>query len=111
MKGLKATIQKAEIQESDYREQLNTYLNQYRATPHPATGHSPAELLFNGRTFNTKLPSIRNYNNKKLLYQKEVYENDKKAKKNNKFYYDKRHNVKEKDIQLNDMVLCKQEQT
>ena len=40
---------------------FNSY--QYRETPRPAT--APEELLCNGTTFITKLPTARNYNIKK----------------------------------------------
>ena len=36
------------------RKELNKFLLNYRATPHSATGYSPAEILFN-RKINTKL--------------------------------------------------------
>ena len=58
MKGIKKTIQKSYIMKTDYRKDLNNYLSQYRATPHPSTGHSPATLLFNGRKFKTKIPNM-----------------------------------------------------
>ena len=58
MKGIKKSIQKSQIMKTNYRKDLNNYLSQYRATPHPSTGHSPATLLFNGRPFKTKIPTV-----------------------------------------------------
>ena len=39
----------------DPRREVEKYLLQYRATPHPTTGKSPAEMLYN-RKIRTKLP-------------------------------------------------------
>ena len=36
------------------------FLRNYRATPHPATGVSPAELLF-GRPLRTRLPDLQQH--------------------------------------------------
>ena len=41
----------------DPREELHKYLMHYRATPHPTTGKSPAEML-NNRKIRTKLPQF-----------------------------------------------------
>ena len=48
----------AVIGNKDPRMQLQRHLKMYRATPHPTTGRSPAELLF-ARKFRTKLPDVR----------------------------------------------------
>jgi len=108
MKGLKKTIQKAEVKGSNYRQELNIYLSNYRATPHPATGRTPAELLFNGRTFRTKIPAFDNNND--LLYDTEVRKADEKAKMKYKKQYDSIHNTKEPVIQEGDTVIVRQEQ-
>ena len=45
------------IEGKDPKKKLNTYLLQYRWTPHITTGKSPAELLF-GRWIQSKLPQF-----------------------------------------------------
>lgn len=57
MKGLKKCIQISEISEQPLRKEIRNYLWSFRATTHPSTGFSPAELMFNGRRFLTRLPN------------------------------------------------------
>ena len=58
MKHCKKVWHTAIISNKDPKMQLQKHLKMYRATPHPTTGKSPAELLF-ARKFRTKLPDIR----------------------------------------------------
>ena len=58
IKHLKKIFHTAEVEHEDPYLKLNDYLLLHRATPHPTTKESPAELLFN-RKFATTLPDIR----------------------------------------------------
>ena len=58
MKHLKKIFHTAAVAKEDPYLKINDYLMQYRATPHPTTKKSPAELLFN-RKFITRLPDLR----------------------------------------------------
>lgn len=91
---------------TDYRKSLNQFLSQYRATPHPATGHSPAEVLFNGRRFNTKLPVLPSP--RRTKYHAEISRRDSDSKRKNKSQYDTQFRTKSSGIKVNDLVLCKQ---
>ena len=50
-------IRTAHVEERDWRKALDTFLLNYRATPHAMTGVSPAKIMF-GREIRTKVPEI-----------------------------------------------------
>ena len=58
MKSLGKVVQIANAGSKNWRHELTKFLRAYRATPHCMTGVTPASLLFNGRHFQTSLPSI-----------------------------------------------------
>ena len=62
VKSICKLIHTAAAENKDPKEELYTFLLQYRATPHSTTELSPAEMLF-GRKINTKLPQV--YSGKK----------------------------------------------
>jgi hypothetical protein len=57
MRTLGKAIRVAETQSTPWKQRLNTFLREYRATPHSTTEASPAELLFQ-RKIHTKIPLI-----------------------------------------------------
>jgi hypothetical protein len=50
-------IRTAHVEGRDWRKALDTFLLNYRATPHAMTGVSPAKIMF-GREIRTKVPEI-----------------------------------------------------
>ena len=54
---LEEAIRAATTEGKDWKNEINTFLLNYRATPHCTTGKSPAVLLF-GREIRTKLLSL-----------------------------------------------------
>ena len=58
MKTLEKAIRTAVIQDKSLKQELFTFLQQYRATPHSTTGKSPSELL-NGRKLKSTLPRVQ----------------------------------------------------
>ena len=49
-------MQSANLEGRNWQQDLNAFQRTYRATPHTSTGKSPAELMFNGRNYRTRLP-------------------------------------------------------
>ena len=106
MKGLTAVIQTSEVEGSNYKQELNRFLRAYRATPHPSTGKPPAELMFNGRAFRTRLPGT--YSTKRLIHREAVTQRDYITKQRNKERYDAHRHTKPANLQPGDLVLHRQ---
>ncbi|XP_038059532.1 uncharacterized protein K02A2.6-like [Patiria miniata] len=90
----------------DWRKELRKYVAKYRATEHPATRKTPAELLFN-RKIRGKLPAFKPDDHTDL----EVRDHDAESKAKAKMYADTRRNTKYSDVQIGDQVLVRQEKT
>ena len=78
------------------------FLQNYRATPHPATLLSPAEILFS-RKSKTTLPAFKPKVNDKYIRQR-----DTNYKQNFKRYADKRRHAASSNFQPGESVLVKQ---
>ena len=106
MKHLKKIFHTAVVAKEDPYLQINTHLMQFRATPHPTTGKSPAELLF-GRKFHTTLPDLRKNPAAKRTDILEARGSDATEKQRMKAYKDSRNNVRPHCIKHGDKVLLK----
>ena len=106
MKHIKKVFHTARIEDSDPYQVINEHLMQFRATPHPTTGKSPAELLF-GRKYRTKLPDMRQNPAETRTDIIEARAQDQHAKGIMKHYKDRHLYVKDHDIQPGDKVLLK----
>jgi len=51
MKNMGKTLRIAHHKGEETESAINNYLQSYCATPHPATGETPAALLFQGRNY------------------------------------------------------------
>ena len=102
MKTLEKAIRTAVIQGKNWKQELFTFLRQYRATPHGTTGKSPSELL-NGRKFKSTLPRVH-YDET----SPEIRQADATRKEKMKEYADKCSNAKSTDLSVGDKVLIKQ---
>lgn len=89
----------------NWRIELRKYLRQYRSLPHPATGRSPAELLF-GRTLRGKIPVP----SQRSPLDQEVRDRDNASKAVGKMYADARRHAQPSDICVGDQVLMQREQ-
>lgn len=96
----------AQAEGKDWKQEILSYLMAYRATPHPSTGRSPAELLF-GRKIKTKLPQI----NAAEFDDQDVQDRDAERKGASKLYADGKRHAGESDIVPGDTVLLRREQT
>ena len=85
---LRKIIQTARIEKKGWKQQVYRFLRNYRATPRPSTGKFPAELMFPGRSYRTKLPEIRISPD-----DHEVREKDRSSKEKMKAAADKNRNV------------------
>ena len=103
MKNFAKTIQTAISEKKDWRKELNIFLHNYKATPHQATGTSPAEVMFPNRNLQVKLPSVREverYHSYQMLPDRKA---PKKAAM--KKYADSKKYVKEHGMNIGNMVL------
>ena len=93
---------------TDPKEQLFTFLLQYRATPHSSTEKSPAEMLF-GRRIRTKLPQIVvHQDTEQQKRTRDIHDNKKMEQKRQ---FDRKHKARPKHINVGDKVLIKQQKT
>ena len=57
VRTLKKVLRISHTEHVSFKQLLNRFLRNYRATPHPSTGEAPATLMF-GRPMRTKLPEV-----------------------------------------------------
>ena len=110
MKHLQKIFHTSAAEHLDPYLQIHDHLLHFRATPHPSTGKSPAELLF-GRKFRTKLPDLRPNpakNRPDILAARAA---DTEAKARMKLYKDNKATVQPTAIRQGDRVLLKQKTT
>jgi transposase InsO family protein len=105
MKPLVKCMKTALASGQNYKSELNKFLMNYRSTPHPSTGVSPFELMFN-RKMKTKIPQFPVPPSRSRKY---VNERDTKVKQKNKYYADKRNKAKASALRPGDKVLVKQQ--
>ena len=110
MKHIKKLFHTSSISHTDPYLALHNHLLQVRATPHPSTSKSPAELLF-GRKFRTKLPDLRQNPAQTRPDILAARATDARAKERMKHYKDNPSTVKPHKIHPGDRVLLKQKTT
>jgi transposase InsO family protein len=96
-------IRIAYAENHDYKQEVYKYMMSYRGNVHPATGKSPAELLY-GRNIRMKIPSTV-----KCFSDVETRDHDSLYKGRSKVYTDNRRGAEYSDIKVGDMVLLKNE--
>lgn len=92
MRTLGKVIKTAKADNQPWPEELNKFLRNYRATPHPATGAAPAELLF-GRLPESRLPHLQQHD---AIYKRKLKE-----------AADQQRQVREPDLKPGDKVLLR----
>ena len=101
---VKKIIKIALSQQKPWRDELTSFLRNFRATPHSSTGKAPATAFFNGQ-LRTKLPAMHN----DARDPPKIQETDQRAKEKIKKYADSKAYVKSSKIQAGDTVILKRD--
>lgn len=106
MRVLKKLHQISKLTGSNFKQEVYRFLRAYRATPHCTTKIAPADLMYPGRKFRTRLPIrvIPREHNFEELFQRDLEE-----KMQMKGYTDNKRYVKPSDVQVGDSVLVRKE--
>lgn len=100
------TLKKAFRTATAWKQELYSFLRNYRATPHSTTGVPPATALF-GRPLRTRLPEIPDPDDSVTpLDQEAMQKTDSQAKSKMKLYADTTSNATPSPIKLGDTVLA-----
>ena len=110
MKIIKKIWHTSTITGRDAMAEINKRLQAYRATPHPTTGKAPAELMYGGRRYRTRLPE-RKQETQQSEAVREAREKDRGNKLKQKHYKDRRRYVKPHNLSKGDLALLAQKQT
>ena len=101
-------VHAAMAEKKDPKLEIERRLMQYRNTPHPSTGKTPSELMFN-RVVRTRLPTARKTMSTEVV--QEAREKDKQERLKRKEVRDKRKTAQEKTVKPGDKVLVAQRKT
>ena len=88
-----------------WKDEIYTFLLNYRATTHLTTGKSPANLFFSDRPFRTRLGNFKNFPRR----DDDVRAHDQRKKLKMKNAADKKRYVKHSSLKEGDIVLSKLE--
>lgn len=102
--GILKRLRISQLEGSDWRENLLSYLLMYRSTPHSELGKTPSELLF-GRNIRDKIPQIK-YPNLAIDFD-QLADQDKLRKEKGKIYADQRKRARTSSIEIGDTVLLR----
>ena len=106
MKNLGKLIDTSHEKKLNWKHEMFKFLWAYHATPHSMTGYAPAELMFNGRRYKTRLPVPQM--KCLLVHRQKVKVNDSTAQAKMKEQADKKAYVHQSCIKIGDKVLCRQ---
>ncbi|PFX21298.1 Retrovirus-related Pol polyprotein [Stylophora pistillata] len=97
MRVLKKLYRICQLTGKVFRQEVHRFLRCYRATPHGTTKLAPAELMFPGHRFRTRLPV--EVIPRQMDFE-ELFQRDLEKKMQLKAYPDRKRNVKTSDIDL-----------
>ena len=109
MKNIKKIWHTSTITKKDPMAEINKLLSRYRATPHPSTGKTPAELMYGGRRYRTRLPDTAPYQPSEAVT--EARQRDRLTKSKQKRYKDRRQYVRPHKLAIGDKALLSQKQS
>ena len=101
-------VHAAMAEKKDPKLEIERRLMQYRNTPHPSTGKTPSELMFN-RVVCTRLPTMRGSVSTEAV--QEAREKDREERIKRKEVRDRRKTAQEKEVKAGDKVLVAQRKT
>ena len=99
MRNIKRICTRANVENKNWKQQLNIFLRSYRATPHSSTGVPPHTPLY-GRAMRTKIPEAPPSFSK----AEEMRIKDQQSKDEMKRHADNRRDVKPSNLGRNDQV-------
>ena len=108
MKHLAKTWHTSLVEGKNPMAEINRHIQMCKATPHPTTGKSPAEMMFENRRYKTRLPYLQK---EPSPFIQEARENERTQKDKQKMYKDMKPYVKPHNIKVGDMVLLSQKKT
>lgn len=104
MQSLGKVVRCAYVEGRNWRQELQKFLRQYRATPHSTTGLSPFEAL-TGRKMKTQLPQI---DAPVCSRDTQIRKTDRVRKEKIKLYADSKRFAKDSPLAEGDAILLKQ---
>lgn len=104
MRTLGKATRVSESQSIPWKQTLNTFLREYRSTPHSTTEASPAELMFSRKIY-TKIPTLSSVNKDT---DHVIRKRDRHAKTRMKENADARHHARPSFLAIGDKVLYRQ---
>ena len=109
MRNINRVMRNSKVNGSNWKDDLEIFLSQYRATPHDSTGIPPAKLMLKTRSSSAGLPILFNANQttSDKNFESLARENDKKAKNAMKVYADKKFKTKPHNFQIDEKVYVK----
>ena len=108
MSVLVKVIHTAVVEGRDPRQEVRRRLLNYRNTPHPSTGKTPAQLMMNRRP-RTRIPSLLRPELGKVHL--EAQKQDRETREKRKEVFDKSKRAVMKKVKPGDKVLVKQQKT
>jgi hypothetical protein len=106
MRNLNRVIRSSKVTNTNWKNELDIFLRNYRATPHDSTGIAPAELLFKTTSSTCRLANLnRSTDHGKSDLETKAKFNDKCAKQRMKVNMDRKLQAKLSSFKVGDQVL------
>ncbi|PIK51859.1 hypothetical protein BSL78_11236 [Apostichopus japonicus] len=101
---LKKVVRTATAERKSWKQELYTFLRNYRATPHRTSGAPPATIMFQ-RPIRTRLPEPQSH----TANDSEIRNRNKSMKQKQKVNAEKHQRIRESEIRVGNYVLVKRD--